>query len=114
MDFLTSLGIILLSGLLLGSVCSKIKLPPLLGMLIVGIVLSPYTLNLISPNILNISADLRQLALIIILTRAGLSFDLNELKKKRQKRRPALLCPGLPGDCWICCFWNTFVEPKVE
>ncbi len=90
MDFLTSLGIILLSGLLLGSVCSKIKLPPLLGMLIVGIVLSPYTLNLISPNILNISADLRQLALIIILTRAGLSFDLNELKKNG--RSAVLLC----------------------
>lgn len=113
MDFLTSLGIILLSGLLLGSVCSKIKLPPLLGMLIVGIVLSPYTLNLISPNILNISADLRQLALIIILTRAGLSFDLNELKKTAEAPSCSALS-GLPGDCWICCFWNTFVEPKVE
>ena len=90
MSFLTSLGIILLSGLLLGSVCAKIRLPPLLGMLVVGIVLGPYVLDLISPQILNISADLRQLALIIILTRAGLSFDFGELKKNG--RSAILLC----------------------
>ena len=81
MAFLTSLGIIFLSALLLGSICSKIKLPPLLGMLIVGIVLGPYVLDLIAPNILDISADLRQLALIIILTRAGLTLDLGDLRK---------------------------------
>lgn len=81
MDFLTSLGIILLSALLLGSICKLIKMPSLLGMLIVGIVLGPYLLNLISDNILAISADLRQLALVIILTRAGLSLNLNDLRK---------------------------------
>lgn len=81
MDFLTSLAVICLSGLLLGSVCAKIKLPPLLGMLIVGIVLEPYVLNLIAPSLLDISADLRKLALIIILTRAGLNLNLKDLKK---------------------------------
>ena len=81
MDFLTSIGVLLLCGLLLGSICKRLHLPSLVGMLIVGIVLSPYALNLLSPELLNISADIRQLALIIILTRAGLSFDLDELKK---------------------------------
>lgn len=81
MDFLTSLAVICLSGLLLGSVCAKIKLPPLLGMLIVGIVLGPYVLNLIAPSLLDISADLRKLALIIILTRAGFNLNLKDLKK---------------------------------
>lgn len=90
MEFLTSLGIILLCGLLLGSICKKIKLPPLIGMLVVGIVLGPYVLNLISPQILDISSDLRQLALIIVLTRAGLSFNINELKKNG--RSAIMLC----------------------
>lgn len=90
MEFLTSIGIIVLCGLLLGSICGKIKLPPLLGMLIVGIVLGPYVLDLISPQVLNISADLRQLALIVVLTRAGLSFNVNELKKNG--RSAVMLC----------------------
>lgn len=81
MDFLTSLAVICLSALMLGSICSKIKLPPLLGMLIIGIVLGPYVLDLIAPSILGISADLRKLALIIILTRAGLNLNLKDLKK---------------------------------
>lgn len=81
MDFLTSLAVICLCALLLASICSKIKLPPLLGMLIVGIVLGPYVLNLIALSILSISADLRKLALIIILTRAGLNLNLKDLKK---------------------------------
>lgn len=81
MDFLTSLAVICLSALLLGSICAKIKLPPLLGMLIIGIVLGPYVLDLIAPSILEISADLRTLALIIILTRAGLNLNLKDLKK---------------------------------
>ena len=83
MDFLTSLAVICLSALMLGSICSKIKLPPLLGMLIIGIVLGPYVLDLIAPSILGISADLRKLALIIILTRAGLNLNLKDLKKRR-------------------------------
>ena len=81
MDFLTSLAVICLSALLLGSACSKAKLPPLLGMLIVGIVLGPFVLNLIAPSILSIAPDLRQLALIVILTRAGLNLNLADLKK---------------------------------
>lgn len=94
MSFLTSLAIILLSALLLGSLFRKIKLPPLIGMLLVGIVLSPHILNLISADILNISSDLRQLALIIILTRAGLSLKLDDLKKVG---RPAILLCFLPA-----------------
>lgn len=81
MDFLTSLAVICLGGLLLGSLCARIKLPPLLGMLVVGIALGPYALNLIAPSLLSVSADLRQLALIIILLRAGLNLNLRDLKK---------------------------------
>ncbi len=90
MDFLTSIAVLLLCGLLLGSICSKLRLPSLVGMLIVGIVLSPYALNLLSPDLLHVSADLRQLALLIILTRAGLSFDFDELKKNG--RSAVMLC----------------------
>ena len=90
MEFLTSIGIILICGLLLGSICKIIKLPSLIGMLIVGIVLGPYVLDLIAPQVLDISADLRQLALIIVLTRAGLSFNIKELKKNG--RSAIMLC----------------------
>lgn len=90
MEFLTSLGIIILCGLLLGSICGKLNLPPLLGMLVVGIVLGPHVLNLISPQVLGISSDLRQLALIVVLTRAGLSFNIRELKKNG--RSAVMLC----------------------
>ena len=90
MDFLTSIGVLLLCGLLLGSICKRLHLPSLVGMLIVGIVLSPYALDLLSPDLLRISSDLRQLALIIILTRAGLSFDFLELKKNG--RSAIMLC----------------------
>lgn len=78
---LTSLALIFLCGLLLGSIFQKIKLPPLLGMIITGIILGPHTLNLIDQSVLSISSDLRQIALIIILTRAGLNLDINSLKK---------------------------------
>ncbi len=94
MSFLTSLAIILLSALLLGGLLCKIKLPPLIGMLLVGIAFSPRGLNFISVDILNISSDLRQLALIIILTRAGLSLKLDDLKKVG---RPAVLLCFLPA-----------------
>lgn len=90
MDFLTSLAVICLSALLLGSVCSRLRLPPLLGMLIVGVVLGPYVLGLISPSILSISADLRKMALVIILMRAGLNLNLKDLKKNGLSA--ALLC----------------------
>ncbi|MGN0370462.1 MAG: cation:proton antiporter [Butyrivibrio sp.] len=91
---LASIALILLAGLLLGSLFSKFKLPSLLGMIIVGIVLGPYALNLIDESIINISADLRQIALVIILTRAGLSLNLSDLKKVG---RPALLMSFVPA-----------------
>lgn len=91
---LTSLALIFLLGLLLGSFFKKLKLPGLIGMIITGMILSPYALNLLNSSILDISADLRQLALIIILTRAGLSLDISDLKKVG---RPALLMCFLPA-----------------
>ena len=91
---LTSIAVILLLGLLLGSIFSKLKLPSLLGMIIVGIILSPYALNLIDSSIINISADLRQIALVIILTRAGLSLNVADLKKVG---RPAVLMCLVPA-----------------
>lgn len=91
---LFSIALILLSGLLLGSCFQKIKLPALMGMILVGILLSPHALNLIDESILNISADLRQIALVIILTRAGLSLDLSNLKKVG---RPAVLMCFVPA-----------------
>lgn len=78
---LTSLALIFLLGLLLGSIFIKLKLPALLGMILTGIILGPYSLNLLDSSILNISSSLRQLALVIILTRAGLSLNIEDLKK---------------------------------
>ena len=77
---LLSIALILLTGMFMGWLCKKIKLPGLLGMLFTGIILGPYVLNFIDDSILNISADLRKIALIIILTRAGLSLDIKDLK----------------------------------
>lgn len=91
---LTSLALVFLLGMLLGWLFKRVKLPSLLGMLITGIVLGPYVLNLLDDSILNISADLRQIALIIILTRAGLSLDINDLKKVG---RPAVLMCFVPA-----------------
>lgn len=91
---LTSIAFILLIGLLLGSLFTKIKLPGLLGMILTGIILSPHALNLIDSSILNISADLREIALIIILTRAGLSLNISDLKKAG---RPAVLMCFVPA-----------------
>ena len=91
---LTSIAIILLFGLLVGWLFSKMKLPSLLGMIIVGIVLSPHCLNLVDDSILTISGDLRQIALVIILTRAGLSLNFTDLKKVG---RPAILMCFVPA-----------------
>ena len=93
-EMLLSIALILLLGLLFGSIFSKAKLPSLVGMILVGIVLSPHALNLIDDSILNISADLRQIALVIILTRAGLSLDLDDLKRVG---RPAILMCFVPA-----------------
>lgn len=91
---LTSIALILLLGLLFGSLFTKMKIPGLLGMILVGILLSPNALNLIDDSILSISADLRRVALVIILTRAGLSLELSDLKKVG---RPAIFMCFLPA-----------------
>ena len=91
---LTSLAYILLLGLLLGALAGELRLPPLIGMIAAGILLGPSCLNLLSDSLLNISADLRQLALIIILTRAGLTLDVAALKRVG---RPAVLMCFLPA-----------------
>ena len=91
---LLSISLILILGMFMGWICQKIKLPSLLGMLITGIVLGPYVLNLLDDSILGISAELRKIALIIILTRAGLGLDLSGLKKIG---RPAILMCFVPA-----------------
>ena len=91
---LTSLALIFLFGLIFGALFQKLRLPTLLGMLIVGIVLGPYALNWLDDSLLSISADLRQIALIIILTRAGLNLNISDLKKVG---RPAILMCFLPA-----------------
>lgn len=91
---LLSISLILIFGMLMGWICQKIKLPSLLGMLITGIVLGPYGLNLLDDSILGISAELRKIALIVILTRAGLGLDLSGLKKIG---RPAVLMCFVPA-----------------
>ncbi len=78
---LTSLGWIFFTGLVLGLAAKKVGLPPLVGMMAAGVVMGPYQLGILDESLLNIAPDLRQLALILILTRAGLSLDLNALKK---------------------------------
>ena len=91
---LLSISLILILGLFMGWICQKIKLPALLGMLITGVILGPYGLNLLDGSILGISAELRKIALIIILTRAGLGLDLSGLKKIG---RPAVLMCFVPA-----------------
>lgn len=91
---LLSISLILIMGMSLGHICQKLKLPSLLGMLLTGIILGPYVLNILDPNILAISGDLRKIALIIILTRAGLGLDLSALRKLG---RPAILMCFLPA-----------------
>lgn len=91
---LTSLALIFLTGLILGTLFTKLKLPALLGMIITGVILGPFALNLLDDSILSISSNLRQLALVIILTRAGLAMDIDDLKRAG---RPAFLMCFLPA-----------------
>ena len=93
---LFSISLILIVGMAMGYICKRVKLPNLLGMLLTGIVLGPYVLNLLDASILGISAELRKIALIIILTRAGLGLDVSGLKKIG---RPAILMCFLPASC---------------
>lgn len=91
---LTSLALIFICGMTLSSIFQKLKIPGLLGMLITGIVLGPYVLNLLDNSILGISADLREIALIIILMRAGLNLNIKDLKRVG---RPAVLMCFVPA-----------------
>ena len=95
---LLSLSFIMLSGLCLGWLCSVVRMPRLFGMIIAGILIGPHVLGLISPEILSISIDLRKIALIIVLIRAGLNLDLEDLKKVG---RPAVLMCFVPACCEI-------------
>lgn len=91
---LFSLALILLVALLFNSLLNKVKIPGLLGMILTGIILGPYVLNLISTDILNISSELREVALIVILLRAGLSLNIKDLKRVG---RPAILMCFVPA-----------------
>jgi len=91
---LLSIALMVILGFTLSGLFTRLKLPGLLGMMITGILLGPFVLNLISPDILNISKDLREIALIVILIRAGLSLDIRDLKKVG---RPAILMCFIPA-----------------
>ena len=95
---LASLSLIFLVGLAMGAICQKLKMPRIIGMLVTGIVLGPYVLDFLDPSILSISSELRKLALIIILLKAGLSLDLKDLKKAG---RPAIIMSFVPATCEI-------------
>ena len=98
---LTSLALIFLVGLALASICQRLHLPRMIGMLATGVVLGPFVLDFLDPSILGISAELRQMALIIILIKAGLSLRISDLKKVG---RPAILMSFLPALLEILAF----------
>lgn len=98
---LTSLALIYLVGLSLAAIFGKLKLPRLIGMLLTGILLGPFVLDFFDPQILGISAELRKMALVIILIKAGLSLNFSDLKKVG---RPALLMAFLPATFEIVAF----------
>ena len=91
---LLSFSLIILVGLSFAAVCGKIRLPRVVGMIFAGIVMGPYLLDLIDPSVLGISSELRKMALVIILVRAGLSLDLSDLRKVG---RPAVFMSFLPA-----------------
>lgn len=94
LSMLFSLSLILIIGFSLSGILNRFKIPGLIGLIFTGIILGPQGLNLISPDILGISKDLREIALIVILLRAGLTLDLKDLKKVG---RPALFMSFLPA-----------------
>lgn len=105
---LASLSLIFIVGLAMGAICQKLKLPRIIGILVTGIVLEPYVLDLLDPSILSISAELRKMALIIILLKAGLSLDLKDLKKAG---RSVVLLSFVPASLEIagyvlCAGWS--------
>ena len=99
---LTSLALVFLLGLAAAALCSRIGLPRIIGMLLAGILIGPYVLNWLDDSILSISSELRQMALIIILIKAGLSLDLSDLKKVG---RPAVMMACVPASCEILTFF---------
>lgn len=99
---LTSLALVFLLGLAAAALCSRIDLPRIIGMLLAGILIGPYVLNWLDDSILSISSELRQMALIIILIKAGLSLDLSDLKKVG---RPAVMMACVPASCEILAFF---------
>ena len=105
---LLSVALILIIGMSMGWICQRVKLPSLLGMLMTGIILGPYVLNLLDVSILNISSELRKIALIIILTRAGLGLDLSGLKKIG---RPAILMCFVPASFEL--LGMILIAPKI-
>ena len=108
---LLSLSLIILTGILAGALFRKLGLPSLLGFLIAGILLGPNMLNLIDRNILAISGDIREIALIIILAKAGLSLDLHDL---RRIGRPAILMCFLPATLELAGFVLAAPLPKLQ
>jgi NhaP-type Na+/H+ or K+/H+ antiporter len=99
---LTSLALVFLLGLAAAALCSRIGLPRIIGMLLSGILIGPYVLNWLDDSILSISSELRQMALIIILIKAGLSLNLSDLKKVG---RPAVMMACVPASCEILAFF---------
>ena len=99
---LTSLALVFLLGLAAAALCNRIGLPRIIGMLLAGILIGPYVLNWLDDSILSISSELRQMALIIILIKAGLSLDLSDLKKVG---RPAVMMACVPASCEILAFF---------
>jgi NhaP-type Na+/H+ or K+/H+ antiporter len=98
---LTSLALIFLVGLAMAAICQRLKLPRIIGMLLTGILLGPYALNWLDESILGISSQLRQIALIIILIKAGLSLNLADLKKVG---RPAVMMAYVPASFEILAY----------
>ena len=98
---LTSLAYIFLVGFAVANICQRIKLPRIIGMLVTGVLLGPYVLDLLDPSILGISAELRKMALVIILIKAGLSLNISDLKKVG---RPAILLSFVPASCEILAY----------
>ena len=96
-----SLSLIILLGLSMGALFDRLKLPRIIGMLITGIILGPYVLNLLDSSILNISSDLRKIALVIILLKAGLSLDISDLKRSGSS---AILLAFLPASFEILAY----------
>lgn len=105
---LSSLSLIFLVGLALATICQQLHLPRIIGMLFTGILLGPYVLNCLDGSVLEISSELRQIALIIILIKAGLSLNLRDLKKVG---RPAVMMSCIPASCEILAFF--LLAPRI-